>query len=91
MGLVRSTGVVVPAGALAGVGPAGLHARQSGIMGLRRWLMVVSWRSSFVSMAARSGTVPDMKVDAPEEVSDTKLLWRRRLGVRRGEWRRRLD
>jgi len=41
--------------------------------------MLVSWpkmRSSFASMAVGLVTVPDMDVDAPEEVSDTKLIWR---------------
>jgi hypothetical protein len=42
-------------------------------------------------MAVGSGGVLDMVVDAPVEVSYTKLLWRLRCGEQRGEWSRRLD
>jgi hypothetical protein len=51
-------------------------------------LMVVSWpkmRSNLASMAAGSGTVSDMEVDAPEMVFDTKLIRRGRLWYRRVE------
>jgi hypothetical protein len=56
--------------------------------------MVVSWpkmrssfASSFTSKATGSKGVPYMVVDALVEVSDTKLI-RRRRGDRRGEWSR---